>query len=109
MNKIYQRLQIEKDINDNFNKLLKSGKMKLNLSLEEASNRRNVQIDEEHDEDILQAKRDEYYKDKSYTCVRCKKVKSREEFFRLRENAEGISHHCKSCECKYKKSLIERG
>lgn len=109
MDKSFHLYNVAKEIEDKFNSLLKSGKMRLIPTLEESSNRRNVQIDEEHDEDILEANRDEYYKDKSYTCVRCKTLKSRKEFFHLRYNEEGISHHCKVCEMKYKKGLIERG
>jgi hypothetical protein len=109
MNKSFHIYNIERQIEDKFNSLMKSGKMSITPTLQESTIRRNIQIDEEHDEDILQAKRDEYYKDKTYKCVKCKAIKMRSEFFHLRDNAEGISSHCKVCEMKYKRSMIERG
>lgn len=109
MDKSFHLYNVAKEIEDKFNSLLKSGKMRLSLNLEEASNRRNVQIDEEWDEDILQEKRDEFYKDKKYTCKKCKIIKPRHQFCHSRLNEEGISHHCKDCEIKYKKGLIVRG
>ena len=60
MNKSFHIYNIEKQIEEKFNSLLKTGKMSITLTLEESSIRRNLQINEEHDEDILQEKRDEY-------------------------------------------------
>lgn len=97
MNEIYQRLQVQKQIEDNFNLLMKSGKMSLTLTLEESIIRRNVQISDEHDEDILEMKRDEYYKDYVYKCRKCKKNKSRKEFFHTQKNTSGIGSTCKEC------------
>lgn len=109
MNKSFHLFNVQKEIEDKFNSLLKSGKMSLTLTLEESTSRRNVEIQEEHDEDILCQKRDEYYSNKNYTCTKCKCIKSRSEFFRLRENEEGISHHCKVCEMKYKNKMNDKG
>lgn len=97
MNKIYQRLKIQKEIEDKFNLLMKSGKISLNLTLEESIIRRNIEINDEHDEDILEMKRDEYYKDYVYKCRKCKKIKTRKEFFHTQRNSSGISSQCKQC------------
>ena len=104
MDKSFHIYNIEKQIEEKFNSLLKSGKMYITPTLQESTIRRNVDIDEEHDEDILQLKRDEYYKDKTYKCTKCKCIKSRSEFFHDRKNAEGIESHCKVCEMNYKRS-----
>jgi hypothetical protein len=109
MDKSFHLFNVQKEIEDKFNSLLKSGKMSFTLTLEESTSRRNVEIQEEHDEDILCQKRDEYYKNKTYKCIKCKCIKPRHEFFRLRDNEEGISNHCKVCEMKYKRNIIERG
>jgi hypothetical protein len=108
MNKSFHIYNIEKQIEEKFNSLLKSGKMSITLTLEESSIRRNLQINEEHDEDILQEKRDEYYKNKIYLCNKCKCTKPRSEFFHDRDRGEGIQSHCKLCEINYKKSRIVR-
>ena len=97
MKKTYQSLQIEKEINEKFDALMKSGKMSLNLTLQESTNRRNVEINDEHDEDILEMKRDEYYKDYVYKCRKCKKIKQRKEFFHQQSSASGIFSICKEC------------
>ena len=102
MNKIYQRLQVQKQIEDNFNLLMKSGKMSLTLTLEESTNRRNVEIYDEHDEDILEMKRDEFYKDYVYKCRECKKNKQRKEFFHQQSSTSGIFSVCKECYMKQK-------
>ena len=83
--------------------------MNITLTEKESVNRRNIQIDEEYDEILLEKRRDEYYKNKTYKCIKCKCIKPRQEFFRLRDNEEGISNHCKVCEMKYKRNIIERG
>jgi len=97
MKNIYQLLQIEKEINEKFDALMKSGKMSLNLTLEESTNRRNVEINDEHDEDILEMKRDEFYKDYVYKCRECKKNKQRKEFFHQQSSTTGIFSVCKEC------------
>ena len=51
MEKIYSKLKRQEEINAKFNDLLKSGKMKLNISLEQSTKRRNIVIDDEFDED----------------------------------------------------------
>jgi hypothetical protein len=109
MDKSFHLFNVQKEIEDKFNSLLKSGKMSLTLTLEESTSRRNVEINEEFDEDILCQKRDEYYINKKYTCTKCKQIKPRQEFFRLRENEEGIAHHCKVCEMKYYKKMNDKG
>lgn len=101
MDKSFHLYNVEKEINEKFDSLLKSGKMSLTLTLQESTIRRNVQIDEEHDEDILLAKRNEFYKDKKYTCKKCKIIKSRQEFFHQKISYEGIKDICKVCEMKH--------
>jgi hypothetical protein len=97
MNKSFHLFNVQKEIEDKFNLLMKSGKMSLTLTLEESIIRRNVEINDEHDEDILEMKRDEYYKDYVYNCRRCKKIKSRKEFFHTQKNTSGIGSTCKQC------------
>jgi len=109
MNNIYQSFNIQKEINEKFDSLMKSGKMSLTITLEESTKRGNVDITEPHDEDILQAKRDEYYINKTYKCNKCKEIKSRQEFFHLAKNGEGISHKCKTCEMKYLNDSKQKG
>ena len=71
MEKIYSKLKRQEEINAKFNDLLKSGKMKLNISLEQSTKRRNIVIDDEFDEDQLTARRNEYYSILliNFTCV----------------------------------------
>jgi uncharacterized protein YicC (UPF0701 family) len=101
--------QIEKDINEKFNSLFKSGKLSLTLTLEESIKKINIQIDEPHDEDILQMKRDEYFKNKLHTCRTCKKIKSREEFFHTKYMKSGVSSRCKQCEMEYIRANKDKG
>jgi hypothetical protein len=97
MNKSFHLFNVQKQIEDNFSLLMKSGKISLNLTLEESIERRNIEINDEHDEDILEMKRDEYYKDYIYNCRICKQPKSRKEFFHTQKNTSGIGSTCKQC------------
>lgn len=101
--------QIEKEINEKFDSLFKSGKLSLTLTLEESIKKINIQIHEPHDEDILKAKRDEYYKNKLHTCRSCKKIKSREEFFHTKYLKSGINSRCKQCEFEYIRANKHKG
>ena len=82
--------------------------MKLNISLEQSTKRRNIVIDDEFDEDQLTARRNEYYSTKEIKCTKCNIVKSYSLYFKCRENANGIQGHCKDCEMLYIESLNKK-
>lgn len=94
-------LLIEKEINDRFKELVESKKITLTPTLEEQTKRWNLEINDEHDEDILQLKRDELYKKESYLCPKCKIVKPRHEFYHNRAAKNGLNYTCISCDKKY--------
>jgi hypothetical protein len=101
--------QIEKEINEKFNSLMKSGKLSLTLTLEECTNKRNVEINEPYDEDLLYKKRDEFYNNKLYTCRGCLQVKPRSEFFHTKYLKSGINSRCKICEIEYIRANKHKG
>jgi hypothetical protein len=89
---------IENEIKDRIKELINENKITFIPTLEEKIKRWYVQIDDEHDEDILEANKDEYYKDESYKCSKCKIIKPRNEFYHNRKSKKGVGYSCIKCE-----------